>query len=324
MDLYPLVFQPVFRSYLWGGTRLRKILGKPVGELPEVAESWEVVDHGSDQSLVAQGALAGKSLHWIVEHHGEELFGAQANLHGSFPLLLKYLDCNRVLSVQVHPNDEYARRMARPDLGKTEAWYVISAEPGSVIYAGLRAGVDREMFSSAIRTGRVVDVLNTIPAEAGQCIFIPAGTVHALGAGILCAEIQQSSDTTFRVYDWDRVDHSGLPRPLHVEQALEVTDYSSGPIVPARPVPLADGGERLVNCDRFVLDRYEVQQPIHLQQNTFRILTVIRGGGTLVSEHGEVPMPLGSSTLIPASVGAVDWIPLGDGATVLSMMGPQV
>ena len=321
MDLYPLRFEPVFRSYIWGGRRLGDVLGKPIGNLPRYAESWEVVDHGADQSVVAEGPLAGMTLNQLVAQYGNRLMGEGWNKDRkpSFPLLLKYLDCNRVLSVQVHPNDAYAQMMTPPDLGKTEAWYVIDAEPGSVIYAGLADGVTRKTFGTAIRTGRVADVLNTIEAKAGQCIFIPAGTVHALGAGILVAEIQQSSDTTFRIFDWGRVGDDGRPRALHIDQALEVTNYEAGPIRPQTPEPLAGGGERLVQSDKFVMDRHFVNAAKSFRIEGCRILTAVEGGGVVHHINKEFKLSRGETLLIPAQLAEIEFVPFNPGATLLCM-----
>ena len=323
MDLYPLTFRPVFRSYIWGGRRLGEVLHKPIGDEDRYAESWEVVDHGADQSVVAQGPLEGKSLAELIADYGSEIYGEAIHREDSFPLLLKYLDCNRVLSVQVHPDDAYGQQMDPPDLGKTEAWYVIDAEPDAKIYAGLADGVDREAFATAIRTGRVADVLHEIPAKAGECIFIPAGTVHALGAGILVAEIQQSSDTTFRVFDWDRLGKDGRPRPLHVDQALEVTDYQSGPVEPQRPQLKSDGTERLVACDKFFLDRIRGVEPRTIDgQGKFLILTTVAGGGTLTYQDEPIKMPLGQTVLVPAACRDLEYVPFSDGATLLVMGQP--
>lgn len=318
MELYPLQFVPVFRQYIWGGRRLGDVLGKPLGPEPRYAESWEVVDHGEDQSVVAEGPLRGRTLRSLVGDFGVELWSGRMQ-GDAFPLLLKYLDCNHVLSVQVHPGDAYAAAMDPPDLGKTEAWYVIEADPGSVIYAGLEREIDREAFATAIRTGQVADILHMIPAQAGDCIFIPAGTVHALGAGILVAEIQQSSDTTFRVFDWNRVGDDGHPRALHIDQALAVTDYSRGEVRPQTPQLLPDGGERLVQCEQFILDRYAGTRPASLERSGGRILTVVDGGGTLRWTGGELSLPRGQSVLIPAAIGAVEFLPFGSGAILLSV-----
>lgn len=250
--MYPLTFRPILKRIVWGGRRLGQLLGKPVGPENDYAESWEIVDHGDQHSRIDSGPLAGTTLRDLVQQRNQEVLGSYAGVD-SFPLLLKYLDCNRVLSVQVHPDDAYARRMAKPDLGKTEAWYIVDAEPGSKIYAGLKSGVDRLDLENAIAAGETEDVLNVIEPAPGQCIFIPAGTVHALGGGLVVAEIQQSSDTTFRLFDWNRVGDDGRPRQLHVREALEVTDYAIGPISPQLVQPGADGLETLVSCNKFVL-----------------------------------------------------------------------
>ncbi|MGB1815367.1 MAG: type I phosphomannose isomerase catalytic subunit, partial [Rubripirellula sp.] len=203
MTPYPLTFAPVLKQTIWGGRLLGDHLKKPIGSAADYAESWEVVDHGEDQSIVQNGVLAGKTLKQLIRNNADWLLGSKTGMD-SFPLLLKYLDCNRVLSVQVHPDDEYALKMPMPDLGKTEAWYIVAAAPESLIYAGLKEGVDSSTLQAAIKNGTTEDALHSFHPSAGDIVFIPAGTVHALGAGLLVAEIQQSSDTTFRLFDWNR------------------------------------------------------------------------------------------------------------------------
>jgi mannose-6-phosphate isomerase len=211
-----LRFQPIFRRYLWGGRRLGTMLGKPIGPGDDYAESWEIVDHGVDQSVVRAGPLAGAALGQLVREQGAALLGRHAPQRG-FPLLMKLLDCNRTLSVQVHPNDEQGARLTPPDRGKTEAWVVLAADEGSVIYAGLKSGVTRDDLAASLEHGTCAELLHAFAPRVGDCVFIPAGTVHALGAGLVIAEIQQASDTTFRLFDWNRVDAEGKPRPLHIE-----------------------------------------------------------------------------------------------------------
>lgn len=252
MDL--LTFTPLLKRLVWGGRRLGELLGKPLGQHDDYAESWEIVDHGTDQSIVDRGPLAGTSLRQLLIERPTELLGrdAAAGADG-FPLLLKFLDCQRVLSVQVHPNDDEARRLPMPDRGKTEAWYVVAANPESRIYAGLLPGVDAQALERAIAQGRCEECLHVLHPRPGDCLFIPAGTVHALGEGLVVAEIQQSSDTTFRLFDWNRVDANGLPRELHVRQALAVTDFRRGPVLPQPPTHDPDGLQTLVRCHAFVL-----------------------------------------------------------------------
>jgi mannose-6-phosphate isomerase len=281
---------------------LETSLGKVLPPEGVWAESWEVVDHQADQSVVEFGALAGTTLHELVVRLGSELLGRD-DPQPRFPLLMKFLDAAEILSVQVHPDDATAARLATPDWGKTEAWVVIEALPGSLIYAGLNAGVDRHTLAAAVRDRRCQDCLHSFAARAGDCIFLPTGTVHALGAGLLVAEIQQSSDATFRLYDWNRVGPDGQPRPLHVEQALEVIDYDRGPLSPVRPKP-TDRPEavRLVECDKFVLDRWEIDSPVRLGGDArFHILAVLAGTLLIENDPAGCPLSRGGTALLPAA-----------------------
>src|SRR5208283_4546370 len=244
----------------------------------DYAESWEVADHGTDQSVVDQGPLAGTTLGELVRQRGAELLGCH-HPQPRFPLLVKFLDAAQSLSVQVHPNDEQAARLNPPDLGKTEAWYILSAEPGSLIYAGLRPGVDRQQLADAIRQGTCGNLLHQFEPQAGDCLFVPAGTVHALGAGLLVAEVQQSSDTTFRLFDWNRVGPDGKPRPLHVERGLAVVDFKRGPVDPVQPQPTdRPWVSRLVACEKFIMDRCDFDLPQAIGgDDRFHIVCVLQG-----------------------------------------------
>lgn len=321
-QLYPLRFEPVFRQYIWGGRRLETVLNKPIGDGDDYAESWEIVDHGRDQSVVAAGPLAGKSLRDIVTGHNDDLFGSRAPLD-QFPLLFKLLDCNRNLSVQVHPNDEQASRLDPPDLGKTEAWVILAAEPGSVIYAGLKPGVVRKTLADAVERGATEECLHRIKPQPGDCVFIPAGTVHALGAGLLVAEIQQASDTTFRLFDWNRVGVDGRPRELHVEQSLAVIDYARGPVNPQSPKPTDNSDVvKLVECDKFVLDRRTVSGEASIGgDNRFHIVCVLDGEVRVDGDMSETPLQLGQTTLLPAAIGEVR-LQANAAATLLDMHLP--
>jgi len=198
IPMHPLPLAPVYRRYLWGGRRFATLLGRELPPGDDFAESWELVDRAADQSRVAAGPLAGTTLGELVRDRCRELLGRHAP-RAAFPLLFKFLDACRDLSVQVHPDDARAARLVPPDLGKTEAWYVIDAAAGSRIYAGLRDGVDRAALAAAVRAGRCSDVLHSFEPQPGDCVFIPAGTVHALGAGLVIAEIQECSDVTYRL-----------------------------------------------------------------------------------------------------------------------------
>lgn len=307
---YPLRFQPLFRDYLWGGRRLQSVLGKDLPPEGIWAESWEVVDHPQHASVLVNGPLAGQSLSQVTADHRQWLFG-EANISGPLPLLFKYLDCQRVLSVQVHPDDAYATRMVPPDLGKTEAWLIIDAQPGAVLYAGLKQGVTREDLLQALHQGDVEPCLHAIQPQAGDCVFIPAGTVHALGAGLLVAEIQQASNTTFRLYDWQRVDANGQPRALHVQQSLDVIDFASGPRPLQTPVETGIAGrQRLVACDKFVMDRAVAEDDAQARfalggDGQMHLLSLPQGAATLSGEFGSEPMASGQTVLLPAALGPI-------------------
>jgi mannose-6-phosphate isomerase len=310
--LYPLRFLPLLRRYLWGGRRLESSLGKSLPTGNDWAESWEIADHGVDQSAVACGPLLGTTLHDLVVHRGRELLGRH-HPQASFPLLLKFLDGRQTLSVQVHPDDAMAARLDPPDAGKTEAWLVIEAEPGSVIYAGLKPGVDRAALEAAIRQGTCDQCLNAFPATPGDCVFLAARTVHALGAGILVAEIQQSSDTTYRLFDWNRVGPDGKPRTLHIDQGLDAVDFSRGPVMPTRPQATERPQVgRLIECDKFVWDRLDFDSPLSLGgDDRCRILTVLQGAVRIEGDAAESALPRGVSALLPASLGPVKLSPQG-------------
>jgi mannose-6-phosphate isomerase len=311
-SLYPLRFRPIFRQYLWGGRRLESSLGKSLPPGNDWAESWEMADHGADQSVVEFGPLAGSTLGELVRRHGGELFGRH-HPRPSFPLLLKFLDGNQTLSVQVHPDDAQAARLTPPDAGKTEAWLVIEAAPGSMIYAGLKPGVDRDQLAAAIQQGKCDDCLNAFQAKPGDCVFLPARTIHALGAGLLVAEIQQSSDTTYRLFDWNRTGPDGRPRTLHVEQGLAAVDFSRGPVMPQRP-QVTDRLQvsRLVDCDKFVWDRWMFDSPMSAGgDDRCHILTVLEGAVRIEGDPAGTILPRGGSALLPASLGKVQLSPQG-------------
>lgn len=302
--LYPLRFAPIFRQYIWGGRRLGTSLGKDIGEGDNFAESWEIVDHGEDQTAVAAGNLQGTTLRELVEQHPNELFGRHAP-QSVFPLLVKFLDCNRNLSVQVHPDDERAAQLDPPDLGKTEAWIILDAEPGAVVYAGLKSGTTPEAFAKACRDGACDELLHQFEPQPGDCIFIPAGTVHALGEGLVVAEVQQASDTTYRLFDWNRVDADGKPRQLHLELGLEAVDYDKTEVAAQQPQPTdRPHVSRLAECDKFVIDRWQFsgEQPLG-GDDRFHILVVLEGEVRVQNDPAESPLQKGQSMLLPAGCG---------------------
>jgi len=319
--LPPLILSPIYRRYLWGGRRFASAFHRRLSEPGPYAESWQLVDRGDDQSVVAAGPLAGSTLHALVQGRGADLLGRHAPL-ATFPLLFKFLDACQDLSVQVHPDDARAAALGTPDLGKTEAWYVIDAEAGSRIHAGLRAGVSRDQLAAALRAGRCDDVIHSFPVRAGDCVFIPAGTVHAIGAGLLVAEIQQSSDVTFRLHDWNRVGPDGQPRALHVEAGLEATTRL-GPVAPVVRTPTADPAvTRLVGCDYFIFD--EVRPRGHWAvggDDACHVLAVVSGRVGFDERWSLPPLGPGDTALLPASAGRQE-LATADGTTLLRVTLP--
>ncbi len=324
--LHPLRFEPIYKHLIWGGRRFASILGRPLGPEPDYAESWEVADHGDDVSRVAEGPLTGRSLSELLGEWPEELLGRAGGSGTSgvsrpqFPLLVKFLDAHRVLSVQVHPDDEQARRLVG-DNGKTEAWVILHAEPGSVIYAGLRPGVAREALARGMAESRVEPLLHRFEPRAGDCVLIPAGTVHAIGPGIVLSEIQQMSDATFRIDDWGRLGADGRPRRLHQAESLEVIDFQRGPVDPVPPTVEPHGAgvrERLICCPYFRIDRHRIHGPIVLgRPDRFTILIVLEGAARFESEAGGFRLERGQSWLLPAELGSISLAPESGGTTTL-------
>ena len=308
--LYPLRFHPLYKRYMWGGRRFETSLGRALGPGENYAESWEICDHGADQSVVCRGPLAGATLGELVAGDGLELLGRN-HPRSRFPLIAKFLDARQTLSVQVHPNDAQAARLNPPDSGKTETWIVLEAEAEALVYAGLKPGVDRPTLESAVREGRCADCLHSFHPQAGDCVFLPAGTVHSLGAGLLVAEIQQSSDTTFRLFDWNRLGPDGKPRPLHIEQGLKAVNYETGRINP-QLAQAADraGASRLVACDKFVLDRLTFDAPREIGgDDRCHILIILEGSLLVEGDPALTPMSRGGTALLPACLGRVRLIP---------------
>ncbi len=308
MSLYPLKFKPRFVRKMWGGRKLETVLGKspPPGA---IGESWElydfppgVVDESADwiSSEVAEGRLAGKTLHELIEEFGQDLCGdvPLVGPRGQFPLLIKFLDAHDDLSVQVHPAEAYAKAHPGAHL-KNEAWFIVQADPGSRLLKGLKPGVTRQSFAQSIADGSVESTIHSIPAKAGDCFYLPSGTVHALGAGILAAEVQTPSDTTYRVFDFNRVDPStGQPRTLHVEQAMQCIDFSA-----AAP-PKSPSGPQLVKCDQFSIRKITAKKgrEVIIPAGEPKVLMFITGQGQLLAAGQETAFTGGDTILLPAGL----------------------
>ena len=306
------VFVPSCGVTSGGGRRLETALGKTLPPGSDWAESWEICDRGPDQSVVEFGPLAGATLSELVRRRGADLLGRN-HPQKQFPLLLKFLDAARTLSVQVHPDDARAARLTPPDLGKTEAWLVLEAEPGSLIYAGLKPGVDRPALAAAIGAGRCQECLHSYSPSPGDCVFLPAGTVHALGAGLLVAEIQQSSDVTYRLFDWNRVGPDGQPRPLHIEKGLDAVDFTRGPVGRQQPHPTERPEVvRLVECEQFAWNRWHFDSPITLpDDNRCHVVSILAGVVLIEDDPTAEPVSRGGTVLLPACVGNIRMMPQG-------------
>lgn len=317
-NLYPLLFEPIYQYRLWGGRRL-DFLTTPMPDGP-IGEAWILSDRDDHASQVSNGPLQGKTIRQLMEQFPEELMGSLKSRFKRFPLLLKFLDAREMLSVQVHPS--------KGEEAKTEAWVVLEAGATSHIYAGLKTGTTKENLHAAMTAGDVEAHLSCFHPKSGDAVFIPAGTVHSLGGGIVVFEVQQNSDVTFRLYDWKHVDaKTGQPRPLRVEQALDCIDFQQGQIGPVSPVleshvPVLR--ERLFQCEPFSLWRR--QGAVRFQVGaamTPRVLVCTGGAGLL--EHGGVSYPIqkGNAVLLPASVGVCGFVPLGM-VKILEISLPQL
>lgn len=311
--LYPLTFAPVLRDYLWGGRRLETLFGR---RLPPgvIAESWEISGHPSGSTAADAGYWQGQPLPAIQEALGERLVGTRAGwalARRKFPLLVKLLDAQQDLSVQVHPDDAYALAHENGELGKTEMWYVLHADEGTELIRGLRSGVDRETFRRALEAGELPALLRREPVHPGQVFDVPAGTVHALLAGAVVAEIQQNSDATYRIYDWGRVGADGRPRPLHIAKALDVIDFSGRAAESApRALPAGEGVRRR----EVVRNRYFVVEELHMDAGarfpgecdgaTLEIWGCVAGQAAVEWGDGAVALPAVRFALLPAALGA--------------------
>ena len=295
--MYPFKFKPLYKERIWGGRKLREVFNKDIPAGAKIGESWELADLPDDKSIIANGEMAGQTLASAIEKFPKEITGDK-QFSGPFPLLIKILDAEDILSVQVHPDSQTCRRMGkgRP---KTECWYIISAAPGAVIYKGLKKGVSRQAFAEAIEKGSVDEMLAKVPVEAGQCHFLPAGTPHSIGAGLLIGEIQTPSDTTYRVFDFNRVDDTGKARELHIEEALESIHFGAS----ADELAVTTVG-RLVDCEYFKVDkRHQAKNcELLLSAGKMKTLIILSGSGTIEdAERNPVEFIVGDTLLVPAA-----------------------
>ncbi|MGH7937449.1 MAG: type I phosphomannose isomerase catalytic subunit [Bryobacteraceae bacterium] len=248
----PLVFEPIFQERVWGGRRLESVFGKALPAGKSIGESWEIVDRPEAQSVVRQGPLRGQTLHELWRDHRPEVFGEDAPETPRFPIFAKLLDAREKLSLQVHPPEKVATALGGE--AKTEMWYLTEADPGAEIFFGLRRGTSRAQFEEAVASGEAADLVHRIAGKKGDAFFVPSGRLHAIGPGNLVVEIQQNSDTTYRVFDWNRVGSDGKPRRLHLAEAMRSIDFDD-----FEPEIVRPRGELLVESPLFVVEKWELQ-----------------------------------------------------------------
>ena len=303
----PIFFNPDFKERVWGGEKLSTVLNKAI-PYKHTGESWEVACHKNGQSVVRFGKYTGLTFEELLLQEGEAIIGKPFKKGDKFPLLIKFIDAKEKLSVQVHPDDDYARKNENGEYGKSEAWYVIQADVGATLIAGLKEGTDKTIFENKLATNQLEDVLNEVEVKAGDVLDIPAGLIHAIGSGILLAEVQQNSDTTYRVYDWNRVGLDGKPRALHIQSSIEVSDFtgkhSTKLVEPT--ISEAEGYiiKEFVRNPYFVLEEIEVQEALKSQHrgNYFEVYMCIEGMMKLSYEQGQLPVVKGDVFIIPAEL----------------------
>lgn len=308
---YPFKFDPIYQYRIWGGRNLEQVLSKPLPPNEPIGEAWILSDRKDHASKVSEGALKGTTLTELMKKFPKEMMGTRGSFD-RFPLLLKFLDCHEVLSVQVHPSDDQTKYIPEGDTGKTEAWVVLEAEKDALIYAGLKKGTDKDNLLQSIKEKKVADRLHSFVPKKGDAVFIHSGTVHTL-KGALVFEVQENSDVTYRLYDWDRTDpKTGKPRDLQVDKALACIDYDQVDILPVIPVKdkKHDYAEKLFDNQHFKLwristgDKFKVgsaDEPI--------ILVCMEGGGSMKYENTEYTLTKGEVMLLPAAVGQLELTP---------------
>lgn len=308
----PLTFEPIFMERIWGSHRLASQFGKKLPPTGTIGESWEIVDRPEAQSIVRNGPLRGRTLHELWTHDRDATFGRVADA-SRFPLLVKLLDAHDTLSLQVHPPEKVAAKLGGEP--KTEFWYVAFAIAGAKLLAGLRQTVTRDEFEKAVRDGTVADLVHTIPVQTGDSIFLPAGRFHAVGAGNVLVEIQQNSDTTYRVFDWNRRDDKGKPRQLHVDQALECIDFTD-----VAPKLTDSKGETLVKHELFEVQKWNLDAPREIIGfGHFAIVCCLTGAVRLV----DVDLRPGEFFLVPASLQDRQIQPRSASTTLLRVAIPK-
>ena len=319
----PLVFTPVYKDYIWGGNRITAAYGR-TGTPPVCAESWEISAHPDGESVVASGPFEGRGLAELAREYGRSLLGTRAPDPARFPLLFKLIDARDRLSVQVHPNNENAQHTGGEP--KTEMWVVLDRTPGASLYAGLTESATPAALRAALADGTAAEQLVQLEVEPGQALFIPGGLVHAIGAGCLIYEVQQNSNTTYRLFDWARTGADGQPRPLHIEESFKTIDWSLPAPQMLDPAPReSDDGNLwsdMVSCDFFTLRKLDLEAPLRvtLDRSSFHALFVTAGRLTVTAGNESHALAAGSSALIPASATGYTLNPEQDSTVLITTL----
>ena len=305
-SLYPLKFRTIFKDKIWGGQKIKQVLNKDFSPLPNCGETWELSGVPGNISVVNNGPLAGKSLTELIATYQADLLGKQVfEKYGEqFPLLVKFIDANDDLSIQVHPDDELAKKRHN-SFGKTEMWYILQADEGASLITGFNQPVDREKYVQQFETGKLTEILNREPVAAEDLFFIPAGRVHTIGKGILLAEIQQTSDVTYRIYDFDRVDDKGQKRELHVEEALDAIDYNFYDEYKTSYERKVNTPVEMVSCPYFTTSRLHFSESTsrnYSDIDSFIIYVCYEGSVEIGRKEWGVELKAGEVALLPASI----------------------
>lgn len=310
--MYPLKFTPILKDKIWGGSKLKELFNKP-SETGKLGESWELSGYNGDISVVNNGSLTGKSLNELIEKYKRDLVGEQVfdRFGQTFPLLFKLIDANDNLSIQVHPGDEVAFERHN-SFGKTEMWYVIDAEPDGQLIIGFNKNCTKEAYLKSLEEGNLEDLLQSIKVTKGDVLFIPAGLVHAIGKGVVLAEIQQTSDLTYRIYDYKRVDENGKERDLHTEEALDVIDFSASSDPKTVYTRNINELATLVSCEYFTTNiiRFNEQfNRFYGKVDSFVVYMCMEGSFDILCKDSKTPVTKGETVLIPACVHEVELRP---------------
>ena len=321
--LYPLKFTPLYKEKIWGGNKIKTVLGKDFGSLPNCGESWELSGVEGNISVVSTGFLAGNTLEELIEVYMGDLVGDQVfETYGNeFPLLIKFIDANDDLSIQVHPDDKMAKERHNA-FGKTEMWYVLQADQGAKLQSGFNQQVGKEQYLEKLAQAELTDILNFEEVSSGDVYFIPAGRVHAIGKGILLTEIQQTSDVTYRIYDYDRRDNQGNPRELHTGLALDAIDYTLQQDYKTRYKPIPNESVELVSCRYFTTNLLDLDQVVEKDYNkldSFVIYICLEGQLQIDTESGSESVRKGETILLPATIENVLLKPVGSSAKLLEV-----